>query len=125
MRRTQAASIALILLIGLATPAADKGSISSLTKHAIEQSQITLPGSRPFHLKAKVVEATSPENDYYRAEIEEYWVAPDKWRRTVKTTDFSQTLIVNADKVREDVNGDYYPNWLRTMVHAIFDAGSH
>jgi hypothetical protein len=34
----------------------------------------------------------------YHADIEEYWVAPDKWRRTVKTSNFSQTLIVNGEK---------------------------
>ncbi len=108
----------------LAALAADQKPTPEATKRAIEQSQMTLPGSHQFHLKAKVVEATNLENDDYKAEIEEYWSAPSKWRRTVKTASFSQTLTVNGDKVREDLSGDYYPNWLRTMVNAIFDPGA-
>lgn len=95
-----------------------------MVTHAIEQSQITVPGAHPFHLKARVFEATNRDNDAYNAEIEEYWAAPDKWRRTIKSSDFSQTLIVNGDNVSEDNSGDYYPNWLRTVVSAIFDPGA-
>ena len=73
---------------------------------------------------ATVIEATNPRNENYKATIEEFWAAPDKWRRSVKTNDFSQTVIVNGDKTREDINGDYYPNWLRTLVSAIFEAGA-
>jgi hypothetical protein len=104
--------------------AAGKTSIVDLPKHAIEQSQITLPGSRPFHLKATVVNTTNLDNENYKAEIEEYWVAPDKWRRTVKTSNFSQTTVVNGQKVSEQLTGEYYPHWLRTMVNAIFDPGA-
>lgn len=99
-------------------------SIADLPKKAIERSQITAPGSRPFFLKARTLEITNPANTNYSAEIEEYWAAPDKWRRTVKTSDFSQTLIVNGEKTSEKLTGDYYPNWLRTIVAAIFDAGA-
>ncbi len=103
--------------------AGEKTSISDLPKHAIEQSQLSAPGSQPFYINAKVVEATNRENDGYNAEIEEYWEAPDKWRRTIKSADFSQTIIVNGDKISEQSTGDYYPNWLRTLVNAIFDPG--
>ena len=104
--------------------AADKVSVADLPKHAVEQSQITLPGGRPFHLRARIVEATNPDNDNYKAEIEEYWVGPYRWRRTVKTSDFSQTLVVNGDKVGEELGGSYYPHWVRTMVYATFDPGA-
>jgi hypothetical protein len=104
--------------------AAGGDSIADLPKKATEASQITLPGSHPFILKARVLEATNPSNEQYKVEIEEYWVAPDKWRRTVKTSDFSQTLIVNGEKTTEQVTGDYYPNWLRTIVTGIFDPGA-
>ena len=124
MRRTQILLLALIPLTCFCSLAADKSSIADLPKHAIEQSQITLRGCRPFHLKARVVEATNLDNDSYKAEIEEYWVAPDKWRRTVKASEFSQTLIVNGDKASEQLNGNYYPNWLRTLTDAIFDPGA-
>ena len=94
-----------------------------LPKKAIERSQITLSGSKAFVLKAKVLEITNLNNADYRAEIEEYWVAPDKWRRVVKTNKFSQTLVVNGQQTSEQLTGDYNPNWLRTMVSAMFDPG--
>jgi hypothetical protein len=97
---------------------------AELPKYAIEQSQLTLPGSRPFHLKAKVFESTDRDNDSHNAEIEEFWVAADKWRRTVKTANFSEVLIVSGDKTNEKVVGDYYPNWLRTLVNGLFDLGA-
>lgn len=96
----------------------------SLAKQAAVESQLTLPGSRPFHLKARVLEATNPQNDSYNADIEEYWVAPDKWRRTVRAEGFSSVLVVNGEKQTESVSGDYYPNWLRTLVSAMFEPGT-
>lgn len=88
------------------------------------ESQLTLPRSKPFHLKADVVEATNLKNDSYRAEIEEYWVAPNKWRRIVRAQGFSADIVVNGDKQNDSVSGDYYPNWLRTIVTAIFEPGA-
>jgi hypothetical protein len=124
MRLYKVVSVTIVSLMSICTLAADKISIVDLPKHAIEQSQLTLTGSRPFHLKARIVEATNLDNDDYKAEVEEYWLAPDKWRRTVKTSEFSQTLIVNGDKVSEQIDGGYYPHWLYTMVNAIFDPGA-
>jgi len=112
----------LISALVFSSPAA-AGDLNDLPKKAVERSQITLPGSHPFVLKAKVLESTNPANENYNAEIEEYWGAPDKWRRTVKTPNFSQTLIVSGDKTSEQLTGDYYPNWLRTIVDALFDPG--
>lgn len=116
--------LALVLNIASAQ-GREKVSLADLPKHAIEQSQLTEPGSQPFHLKARVFESTDRDNDSHNAEIEEYWVAPDKWRRIVKANDFSEILIMNGDKTSEQLTGDYYPNWLRTFVDAIFDPGVH
>jgi hypothetical protein len=124
MRLRQLVLFAAILLAHPSAFAAGQNSIPDLPTQAVQQSQITLPGSRPFHLKAKVVEATNPENDNYNAEIEEYWAAPDKWRRTIKTSDFSQTIVMSGEKISEKLEGDYYPHWLRTMVNAIFELGA-
>jgi hypothetical protein len=122
MVRIRAAISILVSVITLSSHVA-AGDLKGLPGNAIERSQITLPGSAPFVLKARVLEATNPTNTVYKAEIEEYWVAPNRWRRTVKTSDFSQTLIVDGDKTSEQLTGDYYPNWLRTIVAAIFDPG--
>jgi outer membrane biosynthesis protein TonB len=95
-------------------------SLGEAAEKAIQQSQLTLPGSSPFHLKAAIADAngTHPE---YQAELEEYWVAPNKWRRAIHSAEFSQTVIVNGDKVSEQDSADYYPFWLHNLVTAVFD----
>jgi hypothetical protein len=116
-----------LTLLGLLTfynSLAASDSLADLPKKAIERSQITAPGSHPFVLEAGVQEVTNPSNTNYKAEIEEYWAAPDKWRRTVKSAGFTEILIVNGAKTSEQITGDYYPNWLRTIVDAIFDPGT-
>lgn len=57
----------------------------------------------------------------YRAEIEEYWVSPNKWKRTVVSPDFSQIIVVNGDNYFERTNGDYSPQWLRELLTALFE----
>ncbi len=62
----------------------------------------------PFHLKARIVETTNPDSDY-KAEIEEYWVAPDKWLRSIQSPAFSQTLVSTETKFLSKTREDYYP----------------
>jgi hypothetical protein len=93
---------------------------SQAAQNAVQRSQLTLPGSAPFHLKAHIADAANAD-PAYTAEIEEQWVSPIKWRRTIKAAGFSQTLIVDGGKVSERDKGDYYPFWLRDLVTAIFD----
>jgi hypothetical protein len=117
-----------ILLLTLASPGwpqADKEagktvSIGDAVQQALRESQITLPGSTPFHLKATVTNKLDPDSPY-KAQIEEYWVSAEKWRRTVQSPGFSQTIIANGDKTSEQDTGDYYPFWLRDLVTALFD----
>jgi hypothetical protein len=108
-------------IIILATPARgkDPATVGEAVEAAARRSQITLPGSKPFHLKATIAELDSPDSDY-KAEIEMFWVAPDRWRRTVKTPEFSQTMIVNGEKVSEQNQGDYFPWWLNDFLVAMF-----
>ena len=124
MQRTRTTLSILISAVLCSSLAMADDAMSDLPTKAMERSQITTPGSHPFVLRASVLEETNPANEDYRAEIEEYWLAPDKWRRTVKTAHFSQTLIVNGEKTSEQSTGDYYPNWLRTIVAAIFEPGT-
>lgn len=95
-------------------------SISEVAQRAVELSQLTQPGSTPFHLKATIVESTNPDSDY-KAEVEEYWLSPTKWRGAVSSPHFSQTVIQNGDSISEQDTGDYYPFWLRDLVTAIFE----
>lgn len=95
-------------------------TIPEAVNDALKQSQITLPGSAPFHVKASITNTAHP-NSEYKAEIEEYWLSPQSWRRTIESPAFSQTLIVDGDKISETDREDYYPLWLSDLVTAIFD----
>jgi hypothetical protein len=95
-------------------------SVSEAADHAVQQGKLTLAGSTPFHLKAHIASSGAPKPEY-SADVEEYWVSPEKWRRTVETASFSQTLIANGGQVSEKTTGDYYPFWLRNMVTALLD----
>jgi hypothetical protein len=115
-------SLILILACALVLPAfaqSPQNSWVDMAASDVQHSQLTLPGSSPFHLKAKIVETTNPASSYH-ATIEEFWVSPEKWKRTIETPGFSQTLIVNGGKVSENNTGDYFPWWLNNMVTAIF-----
>jgi hypothetical protein len=95
-------------------------SLGDAAERALQQSLLTLPGSKPFHLQAVIRETTDPNSDY-QAKIEEYWVSPAKWKRTIESKDFSQTLVVNGEAVSEENTGDYFPLWLNNLVTAMMD----
>jgi hypothetical protein len=117
-------SLVLFFLLVVAAGAQEAGdkivSISQAADNAVQQSKLTVAGSPPFHLKARITNAGAPKPGY-SADVEEFWVSPEKWRRTVQSADFSQTLIANGDKVSEKLTGDYYPFWLHDLVTALFD----
>src|SRR5438128_860723 len=74
----------------------DKISLADAAQRAVQESNLTSPGSKPFHLRATIAETGEPGSDYH-AKIEEYWVSPSKWRRTIESPDFSKVLVVNGD----------------------------
>src|SRR5215475_11186336 len=84
-----------------AVPAICQDSKPDMGKLAIERSQLTLPGSKPFHIKLEVSDATNKENDNYNGTIEEFWAGPNKWRRQITAKNFSDTMIVNGDQTSE------------------------
>lgn len=115
--------VVLIFLAATVMAQEDQGkvvSVSEAAEHAVQQSKLTLAGGTPFHLKAHIASTGTPKPEY-SADVEEYWVSPEKWRRTVEAAGFSQTLIANGGQVSETVTGDYYPFWLRNMVTALLD----
>lgn len=95
-------------------------TIGEAVETALRQSKLTVAGGTPFHLKAHIAATGKPQPEY-AADVEEYWLSPQKWRRTIKSKDFSQILIVNGDKLSETFSGDYYPFWLHDFVTALFD----
>ena len=94
--------------------------LGNALSRALDQSSLTAPNAKPFHMKVHLFESTNP-NSEYRGEIEEYWVSPQQWRRSIDSPEFKQTLIVNGDQVSEQNTGDYYPLWLKSFVTGIFD----
>jgi TonB family protein len=86
----------------------------------MEQSALTGLNAKPFHLKVHLFESTNAASPY-RGEIEEYWVSPKQWRRSIDTPDFKQMLIANGDQISEQNTGDYYPLWLKSFITGIFE----
>jgi hypothetical protein len=111
----------LAFMLAIPTPAQNgKNEWIGVAASAIQQSNLTLPGAKSFHLLAEIVETSNPTSDY-RAKVEEYWVSPEKWQRKIESPGFSQTMVVNGNKVLEQDSGDYFPWWLKDLVTAMFD----
>src|SRR6478735_2794174 len=93
--------VSLLAVSAVGQEAGDKlVSIAQAVDNAVQQSKLTVAGGAPFHLKAHITNAGTPKPEY-TADVEEFWVSPEKWRRTVQAANFSQTLVVNGDKVSE------------------------
>lgn len=85
---------------------------------SVVQATLIAPGNPPFHLKATITAGHDPSPV---GQVEISWVAPNKWRRTIESDDFSQTLIVNGGMVFEHDSDDYFPIALNTLVTAMVD----
>jgi hypothetical protein len=84
------------------------------------QGALTAPGSPSFHLKA----AITGRDDGDSGDVEIFWVNPSKWRRTIDSLAFSQTLVVNGTEVSEQDSDDYFPVSLQVLVIAMTDPRS-
>lgn len=104
------------ILIGLCGAIAGNGQINTTAPPQLVQATLTRPGGTPFYLQATVSETSDP-ND--RVEVEMSWVAPDKWKRKIQSQEFSQTLIVNGDKVSEQDSSDYLPLAIEVLTSAM------
>ncbi|HSQ19099.1 MAG TPA: hypothetical protein VLR92_01870 [Blastocatellia bacterium] len=82
------------------------------------QAWLTEPGSSPFYVQAVITERGDPNE---RIEIEMSWLAPDKWKRTIKSQEFSQMLVVNGAKVFEQDSADYVPLAIQVLTTAVID----
>lgn len=84
----------------------------------VVQAVLTEPGATPFHLSAAITERADFSE---HTDLELYWVSPTKWKRTITSQDFSQTLVVNGDKVFEQDSDDYFPIGLQALATALVD----
>jgi hypothetical protein len=117
--------IALQALILFCAPLQATGSkqqepLADLLASAVKSSRLGLPGHSPFHLRATVRDPNHKDSPF-DATIEEYWLSPEKWRRTIRSRDYSLITVVNGRDVSQRAQGSYYPYWLRNTVISIFD----
>src|ERR1700690_1872014 len=105
--------LAILLLLFMANAFGQQPADGVIGDRRIFQATLIAPGSPSFHLNAVITAQDDPDS---KGEVEMFWVAPDKWRRTIKSQEFSQTLIVNRDKVFEQDSEDYFPLSLQTLV---------
>ena len=95
---------------------AQKTPVSLLSQRSAELTTLTAPGATPFHLKASV---TVPDKPSIHGVLEEYWVSPRKWRRTIQVPTFAQTIIVNGDARFEKNDGKYFPVGMQEIASAL------
>jgi hypothetical protein len=91
-----------LLVLGLLLSAIT-GVGQSVPDAQVVQAWLTEPGSTPFYLQAVITERSDPNE---HIDVEMSWLTPDKWKRTIKSEEFSQTLIVNGEKVFEEDSAD-------------------
>jgi hypothetical protein len=67
------------------------------------------------------IKQTKGTDGGFDASIEETWLSPTQWTRTVTARGLTQTIVVNETGAHYVTNGTYFPNWLREFVTALFD----
>jgi len=84
----------------------------------VVQAWLTEAGSAPFYLQGVITERGDPSE---RIDVDMSWLGPEKWKRTIKSPEFSQTLVVNGDKVFEQDSADYMPLAIQVLTTAMVD----
>jgi hypothetical protein len=84
----------------------------------VVQATLTSLGGSPFHLKAEI---TEDRDQTPKATVEMFWLDAMHWRRVISSEDFSQSLIVNSDKVSEQDSTNYFPLGLWSIATAMVD----
>jgi hypothetical protein len=73
--------------------------LEEAVKEAAGRSTLAAPGAAPFHLQATISDEKT-HDPQYEAEVEEWWQSPAVWRREFHSLAFSQTRVVNGNKVQ-------------------------
>jgi TonB family protein len=108
----------LAFFLGIVFAAADDAQeFKDLVAKASQLSNLTDLGSPPFHLK---LHAGDPRNEHpeFATDIEVWWAAPEKWRRQITSSIFSQTAVQNGSRYFESNSSDYLPWWLHQLITA-------
>ena len=94
--------------------------LEDAVKEAAGRSTLAAPGGAPFHLQASISDKET-HDPRYDAEVEEWWQSPGVWRREFHSLAFSQTLVVNGNKVQEEDSGPAFPELLRNLTVELVD----
>jgi hypothetical protein len=86
---------------------------------ALRASALIQPDSKPFTVKLTIRHAKD-DSGTYDATVEETWISPSEWVRTVNAKGLSQKTVTNATGTHIVTMGDYFPEWLRSFVTALF-----
>src|SRR5450755_2461860 len=113
-----------VLLLSVGSPKAQQQAktvpLTDVLRELVKRSTLAEPGGKPFYLRAKVVDTKQADWEY-NSEVEEYWLSPTKWRRTVRSKGFSQTLIVDGEQRCEQNTGDYFPPAVERQIESLVD----
>jgi putative transposase len=113
----QVATKVAILFLSVAATMAAQQSPHSPSVVRLVQGTLVAPGSTPFHLKAQISEGGEEPETF----VELFWQAPDRWRRTIQSDQFVQTLVVNKDKTFEHDSPMYMPPEVQILLTAMVD----
>lgn len=105
----------LLLLLFLAPSQAE--DVSGKIQKAVERVTLDQPGTKPFHLKATLAPSFERDKDSGRTgSVEIWWMSPTRWKREVRSPEFHQIEVVDADHDWQNSDGDYFPEWLRQVA---------
>lgn len=121
-------AIALLFFTAISSPGAQEQSgkvqVVPVLRELVKRSTLEEQGGNAFYMKAKVLDEKNADWEY-NAVVEEHWVSPSKWRRTIRSKGFSQILIVNGDQRFEQNTGGYFPpdveREIVSLVHPLPD----
>jgi len=117
-------SIVVVLLLASSISSAQIQKFSeplgNKLDYALKDSKLIQPGANPFHVRLEIKQIKGPAGNY-DATVEETWVSPKLWTRTVTAKGLSQTIVVNESGTHYVTIGDYFPNWLREFVMGLTD----
>lgn len=86
---------------------------------ALKESLLVQPGAKPFHIKLLIGQSKTSDSAF-SASIEETWLSPTQWARTVRSASVSEMIVVNSTGTHFVVQGDYFPVWLHNFITALF-----
>lgn len=112
--------VVLLMAGTCVTMATTNEDLPKLVENAAKKSNLTMHGSPPFHMKI-IGENKALAHPEFRADIEIWWAAPNKWRREIKSPAFTQTAILNGEKYFESNSSDYIPWWLDELTAEALD----